>query len=147
MQNDKCNANGKAAVDEEEEPVRQRLEAIGLHVGANFSERLCRDRPMFADTLDAMKFICKDIWAAFWDKQVDNLRPNHRGVYLLHDNAFKSITRLSSWESRAEAVKRARLYAAMPAGIVKGVLSRLGYNATVVPEIGTMPQCMNHYRI
>ena len=28
---------------------------------------------------------------------------------MLHDNAFKPITRLSSWESRAEAVKRARL--------------------------------------
>ncbi|PPQ64061.1 hypothetical protein CVT24_008874 [Panaeolus cyanescens] len=101
--------SGKGVVDEEEEPVRQRLESIGMHVGANFSERLCRDRPMFADTLDVVKFICKDIWAAFWDKQVDNLRTNHRGVYVLHDNAFKPITRLSSWESRAEAVKRARL--------------------------------------
>jgi len=33
---------------------------------------------MFAETLDAIKFICKDIWAACWDKQVDNLRTNHR---------------------------------------------------------------------
>lgn len=33
---------------------------------------------MFADTLDVIKFICKDIWAVFWDKQVDNLRTNHR---------------------------------------------------------------------
>ena len=32
-------AGGKSAVDDEEEPVRQRLEAIGMHVGANFSER------------------------------------------------------------------------------------------------------------
>ena len=30
---------GKTVVDEDEEPVRQRLEAIGMHVGANFSER------------------------------------------------------------------------------------------------------------
>ena len=29
----------KSVVDEDEEPVRQRLEAIGMHVGANFSER------------------------------------------------------------------------------------------------------------
>lgn len=33
---------------------------------------------MFTDTLDAIKFICKDIWTSFWDKQVDNLRTNHR---------------------------------------------------------------------
>lgn len=32
-------AGGKSGVDEDEEPVRQRLEAIGMHVGANFSER------------------------------------------------------------------------------------------------------------
>ncbi|KJA20846.1 hypothetical protein HYPSUDRAFT_68169 [Hypholoma sublateritium FD-334 SS-4] len=134
-------AAGKGTLDEEEEPVRQRLEAIGMHVGSNFSERLCRDRPMFAETLDAIKFICKDIWAACWDKQVDNLRTNHRGVYVLQDNSFKPITRLSSWESRADAMKRARLYAAMPAGIIRGALARLGYVGTVVPEITSMPQC------
>jgi len=32
-------ASGKGGWDEEEEPVRQRLEAIGIHVGSNFSER------------------------------------------------------------------------------------------------------------
>ncbi|KAF8798233.1 TRAPP complex subunit trs33 [Phlegmacium glaucopus] len=134
-------SGGKSVVDEEEEPVRQRLEAIGMHVGANFSERLCRERPMFTETLDAIKFICKDIWAACWDKQVDNLRTNHRGVYVLQDNAFKPITRLSSWESRADSIKRARLYVAIPAGIIRGALSRLGYAGTVTPEITSLPQC------
>ncbi|KAH9487368.1 Trafficking protein particle complex subunit 6B [Psilocybe cubensis] len=134
-------ASGKGALDEEEEPVRQRLEAIGMHVGSNFSERLCRDRAMFSETLDAIKFICKDVWAACWDKQVDNLRTNHRGVYVLQDNSFKPISRLSSWESRADAIKRARLYAAMPAGIIRGALQRLGYTGAVIPEITSMPQC------
>lgn len=134
-------AAGKGGVDEEEEAVRVRLEAIGMHVGGNYTERLCRDRPMFAETLDVIKFICKDIWSSCWDKQVDNLRTNHRGVYVLQDNAFKPITRLSSWEGRPEAIRRAKLYAAMPSGIIRGALSRLGYNATVVPEITSMPQC------
>ncbi|KAF8060771.1 TRAPP complex subunit trs33 [Lyophyllum atratum] len=133
---------GKAAVlDEEEEAVRVRLEAIGLHVGANFTERLCRDRPLFSETLDAIKFVCKEIWAACWEKQVDNLRTNHRGIYVLQDNSFKPISRLSSWEGRADAVKRARLYVAMPAGIIRGALSRLGFNGTVVPEVTSLPQC------
>ncbi|TFK38760.1 TRAPP complex subunit trs33 [Crucibulum laeve] len=134
-------AAGKTVVDEEEEAVRVRLETIGMHVGANFTERLCRDRPLFSETLDAIKFICKDIWAACWDKQVDNLRTNHRGVYVLQDNAFKPIARISSWEGRAEAIKRAKLYAAMPGGIIRGALSRMGFNGTVTPEITSLPQC------
>ena len=39
-------AGGKSVVDEDEEPVRQRLEAIGMHVGANFSERSVPDSPL-----------------------------------------------------------------------------------------------------
>ncbi|KAF5334362.1 hypothetical protein D9758_017484 [Tetrapyrgos nigripes] len=114
-----------AAVDEEEEAIRMCLEAIGLHVGANFAEsvinttitvlRLCRDRSLFTETLDVIKFVCKDLWAACWDRQVDNLRTNHRltksiqGIYVLQDNAFKTITRLSSWEGRANATRKAKL--------------------------------------
>ncbi|KAF9467003.1 NO signaling/Golgi transport ligand-binding domain-containing protein [Collybia nuda] len=133
--------SGRTPLDEEEEAVRVRLESIGLHVGANFTERLCRDKSLFSETLDAIKFICKDIWAACWDKQVDNLRTNHRGVYVLQDNSFKPISRLSSWEGRAEAVKQAKLYVAMPAGIIRGALSRLGFHGVVVPEVTSLPQC------
>ncbi|KAJ3769726.1 TRAPP complex subunit trs33 [Lentinula raphanica] len=136
---------GKAAastqVDEEEEALKLRLETIGIHVGSNFSERLCRDRGLFTETLDAIKFICKDIWAACWDKQVDNLRTNHRGVYVLQDNSFKTIARLSSWQGRPDAIRRAKVYVSMPAGIIKGALARLGYNATVSPEVTNLPQC------
>ncbi|KAF5340853.1 hypothetical protein D9758_016603 [Tetrapyrgos nigripes] len=98
-----------AAVDEEEEATRTRLEAIGLHVGMNFAERLCRDRSLFTETLDVIKFVCKDLWTACWDRQVDNLRTNHRGIYVLQDNAFKTITRLSSSEGQADATCKAKL--------------------------------------
>ncbi|KAF5332320.1 hypothetical protein D9758_016121 [Tetrapyrgos nigripes] len=131
-----------AAVDEEEE-------AIGLHVGAKFAEKYIatseagtrqkssqlppypRMTPKLTATLDVIKFVCKDLWAACWDKQVDNLRTNHRltksiqGIYVLQDNAFKTITRLSSWEGRADATRKAKLYVAMPAGLIKGALQWL----------------------
>ncbi|KAG1725575.1 NO signaling/Golgi transport ligand-binding domain-containing protein [Suillus paluster] len=126
---------------DEEEGVRSRLEVIGMHVGGNFAERLCRDRPLFGDSLDVIKFVCKDLWTSCWDKQVDNLRTNHRGVYVLQDNAFKPIARISSWEGRQEALRRAKLYVALPAGIIRGALSRVGLHGTVVPEITTLPQC------
>ncbi|KAI0344032.1 TRAPP complex subunit trs33 [Trametopsis cervina] len=134
-------AGGNRIEDVEEEALRLRLESIGMHVGANVAERLCRDRGLFSDTLDAIKFICKDVWVACWDKQVDNLRTNHRGVYVLQDNSFKPIQKISGWQGRAEALGRAKIYAAMPAGIIKGALSRLGFQAVVVPEISTLPQC------
>ncbi|KIY53795.1 transport protein particle component [Fistulina hepatica ATCC 64428] len=127
--------------DEEEEALRARLENIGMHVGGDFAERLCRDKPLFSDTLDAIKFVCKDVWPACWDKQVDNLRTNHRGVYVLQDNAFKPVTKISSWDGRADAVKRAKVYVMIPAGIIRGTLSRLGLNAIVTPEITSLPQC------
>ncbi|KAL0565073.1 hypothetical protein V5O48_016959 [Marasmius crinis-equi] len=138
---------GKTAgvVDEEEEALRVRLEAIGLHVGANITER---DRPLFTETLDTIKFICKDLWSACWNKQVDNLRTNHRGVYVLQDNAFHTIKHISSWKGRAEAIKRAKVYVAMPAGIIKGALTRLGYQGvTVTPEINSLPQCTFQVKI
>ncbi|KAI5997856.1 NO signaling/Golgi transport ligand-binding domain-containing protein [Pisolithus orientalis] len=128
-------------VDEEDEGVRSRLEAIGLHVGANYAEKLCRDRPLFSDSLDAIKFICKELWVSCWDKQVDNLRTNHRGVFVLQDNTFKPLTRISSWEGRAETLKRAKLAAAFPAGIIRGALSRMGLHGTVTPEITAPPHC------
>jgi 3-hydroxy-3-methylglutaryl CoA synthase len=43
-----------------------------------YARSLSLSRPPLSTTLDAIKFICKDIWASVWDKQVDNLRTNHR---------------------------------------------------------------------
>ncbi|EJD04562.1 transport protein particle component [Fomitiporia mediterranea MF3/22] len=127
--------------EEDEESLRLRLEAIGVHVGGNVAERLCRERPRFGDTLDAIKFICKDVWSTCWDKQVDNLRTNHRGVYVLQDNQFKPISRISSYEGTADAIRRAKIYVALPVGIIRGALARMGYHATVVPEIQHIPAC------
>jgi hypothetical protein len=89
-------------------------------------QRLCHGRAGFTDTLDIVKFVCKDLWSTCWDKQVDNLRTNHRvgfplqstfnaflrnfqGVYVLQDNFFKPIARVSSWEGRADATNRGKL--------------------------------------
>ena len=37
-----------------------------------------------------------------------------QGVYVLQDNTFKPISRVSSWESRADATKRAKLVSLFP---------------------------------
>nr|XP_029716070.1 trafficking protein particle complex subunit 6b isoform X1 [Aedes albopictus] len=72
------------------------LEYIGYSTGYRIIERLTREWPRFKDELDTMKFICTDFWSSIYKKQIDNLRTNHQGVYVLQDNAFRFLTRLSS---------------------------------------------------
>lgn len=43
-----------------------------------------------------MKFICTDFWVSIYKKQIDNLRTNHQGVYVLQDNSFRFLTKLSA---------------------------------------------------
>jgi hypothetical protein len=62
----------------------------------NYDFRLTKDWPRFKDELDTMKFICTDFWSSINKKQIDNLRTNHQGVYVLQDNAFRFLTRLSA---------------------------------------------------
>jgi trafficking protein particle complex subunit 6 len=64
--------------DEERDAVFYRLETLGYRVGQGLVERFSRDRPRFNDTLDVIKFLCKDLWTLLFRKQVDNLKTNHR---------------------------------------------------------------------
>ena len=63
---------------DETDMARSRMEAIGLHVGRCLTDRLCRTKSRFQDTLEVFKFVCKELWHTVWDKQIDNLRTNHR---------------------------------------------------------------------
>ena len=57
---------------------RRSVEAIGFQVGARLVERYTRDLPRFADTLEIIKFICKDFWVEVYRKQIDKLQTNNR---------------------------------------------------------------------
>lgn len=46
--------------------------------GGKRASRFSKDRPRFADTLDVIKFVCKDMWTLVFRKQIDNLKTNHR---------------------------------------------------------------------
>lgn len=49
--------------------------------------RFSRDRPRFTDTLDMIKFLCKDVWQLIFRKQIDNLKTNHRVSFFLSSHA------------------------------------------------------------
>jgi hypothetical protein len=76
--------------------VKLKLEEMGYRVGQGWIEKCTKDRPPFRDNLDIMKFICKEFWTSIYNKQVDNLRTNHQGVFVLQDNKFHFFGQMSS---------------------------------------------------
>jgi len=115
-----------------------RLESLGYRVGQGLVERFSRDRHRFTDTLDVIKFLCKDLWMLVFRKQIDNLKTNHRGVYVLTDNSFKPFSRMST-EAGGQAVVRAQPFLWSPCGIIRGALASMGINATVQAESTELP--------
>ncbi|KAF7542635.1 hypothetical protein G7046_g10135 [Stylonectria norvegica] len=111
---------------------------LGYRVGQGLVERFSRDRPRFNDTLDVIKFLCKDLWSLVFGKNIDNLKTNHRGVYVLTDNAFRPFSRMST-EAGGQAIVRAQPFLWFPCGVVRGALAALGINATVQAEINELP--------
>ena len=133
-------------LSEVETLLTARLEGIGYHVGYHMTEDLARDRARFTDTLDVLKFICKEVWTAVWGKQVDNLRTNHRGVYVLHDNQFQPLRHVSTAQGAQVTAKEARVFLSYPVGIVKGALAQLDVPSAVVAETNQAPQCTFHVK-
>ncbi|XVF30854.1 hypothetical protein REPUB_Repub16aG0093700 [Reevesia pubescens] len=140
------------------ELAARRIEAIGYQVGHQLSERYTMERPRFSDHLEAIKFICKDFWSELFKKQIDNLKTNHRGTFVLQDNRFRWLTRMSidqSPENGAseapsimadnKAVQSMHLY--FPCGILRGALSNLGIPCAVSADISNLPACSFVIRI
>ncbi|GES63349.1 BET3 family protein [Aspergillus terreus] len=124
--------------DELRETTFFRLETLGYRVGQGLAERFARDRPRFTDNLDVIKFLCKDLWSVLFRKQVDNLKTNHRGVYVLTDNSFRPFARMSM-SVRSEAVSMAQAYLWFPCGVIRGALANLGISTTVQAETTELP--------
>ncbi|KIZ02500.1 Trafficking protein particle complex subunit 6B [Monoraphidium neglectum] len=106
-----------------------------------------RDKARLGDTLEVIKFLCKDFWQALFKKQVDNLRTNHRGIYVLQDHSFRWLLRLAPAApvqegSRPEFLARsAQPYLYLPCGIIRGALTHLGVNCTVEADAKALPSC------
>ncbi|MCJ1227735.1 Trafficking protein particle complex subunit 33 [Toensbergia leucococca] len=150
--------NGDKLVDEEEhrEAAFRRLETLGYRVGQGLVERrgslksikslmvslgavrFSRDRPRFTETLDVIKFLCKDLWTLVFRKQIDNLKTNHRGIFVLTDNTFRPFARMST-SSSSEAAMQAQPFLWFPCGIIRGALACMGINAAVQAETSELP--------
>nr|KJB80821.1 hypothetical protein B456_013G116700 [Gossypium raimondii] len=118
---------------------------LGFH-----NYRYTMERPRFSDHLEAIKFICKDFWFELFKKQIDNLKTNHRGTFVLQDNRFCWLTRMSIDQSPEngtseelsimadnKAMQSMHLY--FPCGIIRGALSNLGIPCAVSADISNLP--------
>ncbi|KAK9476164.1 transport protein particle component-domain-containing protein [Lipomyces japonicus] len=123
--------------------VQVHIDSLGYRVGLAVVERFSQDRPRFTDVLDVMKFICKDLWSLVFRKQIDNLKTNHRGVFVLTDSSFRLLMRMST-EPGGNVTARATPYLWFPAGLVRGALAGLGVQATVVAETNGIPVATFH---
>nr|XP_055052012.1 trafficking protein particle complex subunit 6B, like [Misgurnus anguillicaudatus] len=125
-------------IDKERVTCVSTLEAMGFRVGQGLIERYTKDCPSFKDDLDVMKFLCKDFWSTIFRKQIDNLRTNHQGTFVLQDNKFTLLTQLSNGKQYLEEAPK---YLAFSCGMIRGALSNLGLEGVVTAEVSVMPSC------
>ncbi|KAL4239101.1 Trafficking protein particle complex subunit 6B [Mactra antiquata] len=128
----------RTADKDDQDQCISKLESLGFRVGQSLVERFTKDCGRFKDDLDIMKFICKDFWNSVFKKQVDNLRTNHQGVYVLQDNRFRFLTQISNGKQFMDTAPR---YLAVACGIIRGSLANIGVNSIVTAEVSAMPAC------
>ncbi|KAI8866059.1 hypothetical protein GQ42DRAFT_165730 [Ramicandelaber brevisporus] len=153
------------------EAISARVEQIGYSVGLRLVERLCLQStiaatstgaqggkqphsattpatvPRFTEALDAVKFVCKEIWLHLYRKKMDSLKTNHRGIFILQDARFKWFARMAGDEGAAASTRSSMAHMWLPCGIVRGVLTNLGFPCVVVPESPGLPQLTMHVKM
>lgn len=113
-----------------------RLEALGYRVGFVLVEKIAKDLPRMNTELEKMKFLCKEFWTAAFGKQVDNLRTNHQGVYVVQDNKFFIVANFAEGK---QYVEESAIYLAFPCGILRGALYNLGITSLVTSTVEILP--------
>ncbi|WWC63262.1 uncharacterized protein I303_105862 [Kwoniella dejecticola CBS 10117] len=124
-----------------EQEVAQKVERVGWMVGGYIAEKLTLARPPLASHLDIIKFICKDLFLYVYSKQIDNLRTNHRGIFVLQSHSFPPLILLSSYKGSSHDIEAAKSHLLFPQALIQGALVRLGMQAVVTAESSGLPQC------
>ncbi|CAD6224552.1 GSCOCG00011790001-RA-CDS [Cotesia congregata] len=126
------------------------LEWMGFGVGYRIIERLTREWVRFKDELDMIKFICTDYWSSLYHKQIDNLKTNHHGTYVLQDNEFRLLKHLANHNSNnnnKQYLRECPRLIAFTCGLLRGSLANLGISSIVKAEITLIPTCKFHVEV
>ncbi|KEQ64417.1 transport protein particle component [Aureobasidium melanogenum CBS 110374] len=140
-----------APTDKRQKSVLYRLDSLGYRVGLGLVEKLSQNSPRPTTALDMIKFICKDLWQVVFRKQIDNLKTNHRGTFVLTDNKFLALGRMSVDRGRGargaeEALRKAQPFLYFPCGIIRGALAGFGLTVSVHAETTELPQAVFQIR-
>ncbi|KAI5956050.1 TRS33 [Candida theae] len=139
--------------------VTIRIEQLGFNLGLKIAEILLyqNSSTKIIDILDIMKFICRDVWKCIYNKQIDNLRTNHRGTFVLIDNNYRLISQFSGNRGGAnieavasggtgtgtatdpDTLKKSKVYLWFPCGVIRGILMSFGVESNVVAEVTQFP--------
>jgi len=112
------------------------IESIGYSTGYRLVEKITKEHPKFKDELELMKFVCKDYWVCLFRKQIDNLRTNHQGVYVLQDKGFKYLLPVSASKQYLED---SSVFLVFTCGLIRGSLANLGVKSVVTTEVVALP--------
>lgn len=118
----------------ESELIVSKLDGIGYRVGKLLVEKHTRNGPLFYEHLEIIKFICRDLWITLYGKQMDNLKTNHKGVFVLTDHKFRWYFKHLSLNPNIKGGVAYRTYLWFPCGIIRGALASLGMECTVTAE-------------
>lgn len=116
-------------------------EAIGCRLGTRLAARAACGRAYAHDALDVVKLLCKEVWPVAFGKPVDNLKTNHRGVFVLHDAKLKWLLRASAREHDANVQRELASIAALVCGLIRGALGTMGVRCTVQADVSQTPAC------
>jgi len=115
-----------------------KLEQMGYSTGYRLVDRLTRDTVRHHTELDDIKYVCRVVWVAVFGKEVNTLRTDNQGRYVLHDDTFRFFSALAKG---TQYLKHTPKYVAFSCGLVRGCLANLGLTCVVTAEVTQLPQC------
>eukprot|EP00055_Hartaetosiga_balthica_P010495 m.44917 g.44917 ORF g.44917 m.44917 type:complete len:174 (-) comp7192_c0_seq1:3906-4427(-) len=129
---------------EDQDKQSSMVESIGYRTGVALFERHTvhlgeqKQYTRFSDELDIIKYLCKDLWQLIFQKQVDNLKTNHKGMYVLVDNGHPFLDTIAPEYENHPTTSLLLWYCC---GLIRGGLSSLGMQCSVTADITTIPAC------
>ena len=127
------------------EDLFAKLEQAGYSVGRRFAERLAlqRERARPHEVMDVIKWVCRDFWIELYQKQIDKLQTNNRGVFVLQDFNFR-WQRFVSAPAGEDTKHMALKYLVFPCGLIRGALAACDVDAHVSADLSAPPRVVFH---
>mmetsp|Transcript_120370 Transcript_120370/g.236588 ORF Transcript_120370/g.236588 Transcript_120370/m.236588 type:complete len:175 (-) Transcript_120370:77-601(-) len=124
-----------------------KLDAIGFSAGVNLATRQSALRFPCISLLDAMKYLCKDMWPVMFRKPVDRLQVDKAGNYVIQDKSFRWLEPFTGAGRDDEVMEAAILHVALPVGFIRGILHALRVECTVNADlsVANFPAC--HFKV